>query len=231
MRQRLQEQEMEGRRMKRRLEEQDKANAEKEFEMRVQARVDARLRQAQTEMETRFSAATEPRARPESPHRGVATEGFTVRSGAGAWAEMEESEMRQREETKRKEQENVELRAERQQQAREIQQLRDDMVKMAAMMPPKQPPSGAGVFPTPEKQAGTGDAMSDEQLVKLRTEELAEWAEREENDTKKREWQDLCVVHKVKKSGKSWPTTPSGRKKWCERIATAEVELTNCGLA
>ena len=222
LRQRVQEQEADSRRLKRRLEEQDKIAVEKELEERIQSRVEARLR---TEMESRFHASTEPRARPtESPRRAVATAGFAVRSGAGAWAEMEENERRQKAETERKEQENVELRAKEHRQAQEIQQLKANMASMQAMMP-KEPGAGA----TPQKP-DEGGGVTDEALRAWRTDELAEWAEQEDSEDKKREWQDLCVLHKVKKVGARWPGTPSGRRKWCEKIAAAEVELTGCGL-
>ena len=226
LKRRLEEQDADKQRLKKRLEEQEAATREREMEERVNQRVEAKLRQQKYEYEMRFNAATEPRPRqpPASPATGLSTAGFAMRSGAGAWAEMEENERKQREESERKEKENNELRAREERQQQENRELRSRLAQLEAMLPPATP-IGAGVFPSPERTERSS-AMSDEELLVKRTDELAAWAELEDSEEKKREWQDLCCLHKVKKVGAKWPATPSGRKKWCERIAKAEIELT-----
>ena len=230
LKEKLKEQDAEKNRLKRRLEEQESAIREREMEERVNQRVQAQLKQQKQEMEMRFVAATEPRLQnvPQMTPKPVATAGFTMRSGAGAWAEMEAKERQQKEESERKEQENKELRERDRRQQQENQRLQDRLNEMESLSN-RPTPIGAGVFPSPERdERDERDAggISDEELFKLRTDELAEWAELAGEEEKKREWQDLCCLHKVKKVGAKWPATPSGRKKWCERIAKAEIELT-----
>ena len=228
LKEKLKEQENEKQRLKRRLEEQETATREREMEERVNQRVEARMKQQKYEYEMRLNAATVPRPRqpPASPTTGVSTAGFAIRSGAGAWAEMEENERKQKKDSERREKENEELRAREERQQQENKELRDKLARLEAMMPPVTP-IGAGVFPSPERGGDVSDDMSDEELLMRRADELSTWAELEDSEEKKREWQDLCCLHKVKKVGAKWPSTPSGRRKWCERVAKAEVDLTN----
>ena len=110
--------------------------------------------------------------------------------------------------------------------------MKDKIRMLEAMMPP--PSLGAGVFPRAAEAAAMIEEerldesiRADDALIATRTSELAEWAEGEKGDEKKAEWQDLCSLHKIKKLGADWPKTPSARKKWCKRVATAEVKLTD----
>ena len=136
---------------------------------------------------------------------------------------MEAREAEQREETRKKEQENKELREKEMRQQEENQRLRSRLADMEARMPP--PQVGAGVFPRAD-EVGSGGAMTDEQLIDERTSELAGWAEQEGGSEKHKEWQDLCVVHHIKHSRAPWPKSATGRRAWSNKVAKAEVELT-----
>jgi hypothetical protein len=124
------------------------------------------------------------------------------------------------------------LRAAARVRQQENELMKDKIRMLEALMPP--PSLGAGVFPRAAEAAAMTEEerldesiRADEELIATRTSELAEWAEGEKGDEKKAEWQDLCTLHKIKKLGAEWPKTPSARKKWSNRVAKAEVRLTD----
>jgi hypothetical protein len=226
------------REMKRKLDEADEAMKEREMQEKlevIERRMQAGLKQQQDELEARFGTimtGTGSVTTTTSPPRSAAsTSGFAVRSAATPWADMEERE-EQKEETRRKEAEVQQLKAAARVRQQENELMKDKIRMLEALMPP--PSLGAGVFPRAAETAAMTEEerldesiRADEELIATRTSELAEWAEGEKGDEKKAEWQDLCSLHKIKKLGADWPKTPSARKKWCKRVATAEVRLTD----
>jgi hypothetical protein len=223
LKRKLRKEEETARNLKRKVEEAEAAAKEKEMEERMERRMQHAMKQRTEELEARYAATSEPRVRPTVSPLKVHTAGFSVRSGTGAWADMEAREAEQREETRKKEQENKELREKEMRQQEENQRLRSRLADMEARMPP--PQVGAGVFPRAD-EVGSGGAMTDEQLIDERTSELAGWAEQEGGSEKHKEWQDLCVVHHIKHSRAPWPKSATGRRAWSNKVAKAEVELT-----
>jgi hypothetical protein len=224
LKRKLRKEEETARNLRRKVEEAEAAAKEKEMEERMERRMQQAMKQRTEELEARYAATSDqPRVRPTVSPVKVHTAGFSVRSGTGAWADMEAREAEQREETRKKEQENQELKAKEMRQQEENQRLRSRLADMEARMPP--PQVGAGVFP-PADEGGSGGAMTDEQLIDTRTNELAGWAEQAGGSEQHKEWQDLCVAHHIKTSKAPWPKSASGRRQWCNKVAKAEVQLT-----
>jgi hypothetical protein len=229
------------REMKRKLDEADEAMKEREMQEKLEVmerRMQARMKQQQQELEARFgsvrtgaglaAAAASPVARSEaSPRSTVSTSGYAVRSAVTntPWADLEAREEQQQQEAKEKEAEMQQLRAAARAKEQENELMKEKIRMLEALMPaPK--PTASGIFTAATDTAEEQERL-DEELIATRTSELEAWAEEQDGTDKKAEWQGLCMLHKVKKLGADWPKTPAARKRWCKRVATAEVRLTD----
>ena len=111
LKRKLRKEEETARNLRRKVEEAEAAAKEKEMEERMERRMQHAMKQRTEELEARYAATSEPRVRPTVSPLKVHTAGFSVRSGTGAWADMEAREAEQREETRKKGQENQGLKA------------------------------------------------------------------------------------------------------------------------